>query len=346
MIKKFTLLLSIITSITSLAPHSSMQAGPIKKVVVFDIGGVLATYSESEVGMSVFKNVVKECGFFKTVKYAISQGSNLKNRLRTLVNQVLEEVGKEYTDFPVIYSDKGHPHPRGLCLLHGGIIFSKEFTCTARAILCQWWNQDKNVGKKNRRLYSQTEMAFVRHTITMMGNGNTLATIFKPCKEGIEILRQAVARPDVEVMILSNYPIDQFDALLNQPFMKAALEGIPADQIFCSGQLMPAHSHNGLPERLLAPKPHPTAFAEVTLFCHDKWGVQPQDIIFVDNQPENVLSARSVGIDGLLVNSINEQTEVYACSFKELSKLINMRLQLPHALIDGNLLHHLQNCSQ
>lgn len=301
---------------------------PVKKVIVFDIGGVLATYSKSTVGMTVFKEVVRECGFFKTVKYALSQGSKIEDRLRDCIYGVLDEIGKGELRCPIMYDEKGNPHPRGLCLLHAGYISSKEFTATALHIIQAWCNQDRSLCKEYRRLRSAVEVAFVRNTIKKMGNGDVLATIFKPCKEGIALLRQALQAPGVEVMILSNYPIDQFKALLNQPFMKHALCGVPADHIMCSGQLLPANIKYGLAERRLVTKPHPASFAELILFCSEKWNIQPRDIIFIDNQAENVLAARSLGIDGLLVNSVSKQNAVYGCTFKELRELIDVRLQL------------------
>jgi FMN phosphatase YigB (HAD superfamily) len=312
----------------------------IKKVVVFDIGGVLATYSTREVGMSVFKEVVKECGFFKTIKYVISQGSKIERHLRNLIHSVLEEVGKlQFPHYPIMYNEEGNRHPRGLCLLHAGLISSENFTARALQIIQKWWDQDKALCKQYRRLRSHVEVTFIRNTIKKMGDGNLLATIFKPCKEGIAILKRALATPSVEVMILSNYPIDQFQALLSQPFMKEALKNIPSTHIFCSGQFLPAHTYYNLPERLLTTKPNQASFAEIILFCQDKWHIEAEDIIFIDNQSENVFAARSMGIDGLLVNSCSKTNTIYPCTFKELEKMITVRLQLaqePNGLTHTN----------
>lgn len=303
---------------------------PITKVVIFDIGGVLASYSTSSASMIVFKAVVQEVGFFKVVKYALSQ-KKLNQRLRALVFKVLEEVGNrsgrspESLKFHTTCDEQGNPHPTGLGLLHGGSISSPEFVARACAIIDEWWFADKNLCKDVRQHFrSYTEACFVRAAIKLMGDGERIATIFKPIKEGIRLLEKLSTTPGIAVMILSNYPTDQFEAFLAQPFMKKAFAHVPREQIFCSGQELPNVSYNGRygGKHFLPVKPNGFAFFKMAHYCLTTWGVQPKNIFFIDNQKENVQAACEQGMKGLLVNSKNAGHEIYNHDFKELAQVI------------------------
>jgi hypothetical protein len=75
------------------APSASVLSSPvlaqstIHKVVIVDIGGVLASYSSTQLGMRIFKQVTKDVGFFKALKYAASQ-KKLSSHLRSLIFQI------------------------------------------------------------------------------------------------------------------------------------------------------------------------------------------------------------------------------------------------------------------
>lgn len=317
----------------------------VKKVIVFDIGGVLALYSENQIRSKIFKEVAKKHGVLKTIASLFSQRKDLSERLRENIMFIVEQIGATYTNYPIIYNEMSHPHPRGLCLLHAGLISSEQFTNEAMEIIEELWKSEESIAmpQKLRRIRSSVEKTFIEKAIQKIGDGELIARMFGPCREGIAILQKALQTPGVEVMILSNYPADQFEALLKQPFMQEALQGVAREHIFCSGQLLPANDRYGLPSRRLEPKPQASAFAEISLFCHDTWGIQPQDIIFIDNQAENIVASRAMGIDGLLVNSSSDLTEttIHSCSFEELDNIIERRLQL--AQLCNGITYHTNN---
>lgn len=114
---------------------------------------------------------------------------------------------------------------------------------------------------------------------------------FTPIKEGVELLAKC-KKAGHQVAILSNWGADSFPHLKNHAPNNVIFKHFNPEHIFVSGLIKKA-------------KPYQHAYEHVI----DSMGVQPEDVIFIDDQIHNIQAAKKLGIHGIhIVNHKDPQS--------------------------------------
>lgn len=288
-----------------------------KKVVIFDVGQVLAVHSEGALG--------KKIGWRAFLRNGLGLLFKLKHLKRELIKPiwfaVLEEAA-EYPDDQRMYEDNGDPCPKGMCALNAGLISLEQLRSHANVVIDGWLEEDaanEACGNPRTHFMSDVQADMVRTIIHTVFDKKTLVQSYTKLP-GADVLAYALAQPDVCVMILSNFPVEQFAEL--QAHIPDLFHGIPRENIFVSGMELAVDEcgtdSEGKPLRL-AIKPNVEAFATLARICKLRWNVEPENIIMIDNQRINIRGALKAGIQAYLVNAETEGDE-YNHTFDELQK--------------------------
>jgi phosphoglycolate phosphatase-like HAD superfamily hydrolase len=268
-----------------LAMAGLLAAPTFGATIIFDIGGVLS--ASSNVGL------VQEIGFFSGILPYVLAGNNPAR----LIDQTFETLdylfGKQQATpgRPLAYGE-GQPLPQIMCLWLAGTIPAATIISEANRLI--------DAGACDHLLPTQAQKICIKRVITCCFDPAIYARHSYLIPNGVRLVK-ACRRAGHRVLILSNYAPDAFAACLEKPAFKKFFGSIGAENIVVSGFV-------GMI------KPHADIF-EYTL---QKYQLNPgaEQVVFIDNQEENIAAAERAGIIGLLL-----QDDDYGTMYDQLEEL-------------------------
>jgi FMN phosphatase YigB (HAD superfamily) len=141
---------------------------------------------------------------------------------------------------------------------------------------------------------SQRQKRLIERTVEAMFDPEKLAKHMYSIKSGLSILRQCAeqydhrGKPRHKLYILSNWDPDSFRSLYNSQEFKKILAYVNPENIIISGSIG-------------AIKPHTSVYEYFIKKCK----VNPRDCILIDDQHENIESAKRSGMHGIHLENGN-----------------------------------------
>lgn len=247
----------------------------IKKVIVFDLNNVLIKVNRGTIG---FKAMLKT-GFFNSLVH-LQEMREAKEPLYSVLNQ----VGNKHENPPC--DDVGVELPAGLSESQAGTMPYHEVIKQAHAVI------DRELAR-GTLFKSKFQADFIRNIIEITFTPKLVLESIEPVKEGVAFLRDVAQDSEVAVMILSNFEAEAFSLVTKKNSLKPIFTTIPSGNWIVSGMFQDYHYT----------KPHPFLFEYLTTLCQSRWAVEPHNIIFLDDQIENVTAARNAGIDAYQIDA-------------------------------------------
>jgi len=245
-------------------------AAQIRKVVVFDLNGVLISVSRGKIG---FTAAMRAGNLFDALVH-MKELAGAKKPLFAILNQ----IGQSH-EYPPC-DETGTPLPAALSELQAGTMRCADVVAAAQPII------DRELARGNL-FASEFQATFIRELIGVTFDPQQFVAACEPIKEGIRLLRSLAARDDVAILILSNFESEEFALLRQKNSMCSIFNRIPLENCIISG----AFQHPYFT------KPHPNVFEYLVTLCQGRYpGIRAEDIIFLDDQEENVAAAQQRGI--------------------------------------------------
>jgi len=263
---KRKLLLSILLFVTvPIAAH----------LILFDLGGVLITYSKRKIGQTA--------GIGQWIRYLLCDHVNPLS-LRSMIFDILHNV-RHYiprkTHLPAIAcDDQGIMLPLIFCELQSGIMPAHELLRDIHSTITYLTSQNYFI--------SDDEQRIAMSIIERIFSPKLFIAHLSPLDAGMRLLAQCAqatntdGTPQHTIGICSNFDPESFEFLINSPIGQQILQYVPRELIFISGHY---RSHRGL-------KPNRSAFEAIT----ETTGFPAEEIIFIDDQDENLRAAAACGM--------------------------------------------------
>lgn len=245
------------------------------RVIVFDLGGVLISYSKRKIG--------QQAPLRSWLSYMLRDGINPLT-LRSTIFDILcyaSYHGNARKQFQVpAHDEKGNPLPSILCELQCGITPARVLRERIRATIEKLALQGYFVSKHERII--------IESILNITFDPMQFAAQFKPLKLGVDLVNLChhahiqTNGKSPKIIVLSNFDPESFEYLYHSPVGRTVFEHIPRNNIVISGMFK--HS-NGL-------KPNNYLFDYIIKKC----GVAPHEIIMIDDQQENLAAAAARGM--------------------------------------------------
>jgi len=260
-----------------------IAAQEVSYVAVLDLDGVLIERPDRAVRNRIVWRTFQDSWNADDQKYNIfaflQSISILMNKplMKQQLFNIFTMVGTQFRIPPT--NTDGTPLPAGLCELQAGTMRCAD-VCTAALNILEEQEQ--------LELIKPIPSLIIRHAITIACSPHEMSMLYKTHKEGIKLLHLLLKSPDAQCMILSNFNDEQFEHLRKQPKLAEIFANprIPSSHIMISG-----HFHN--PEYV---KPNPAVFKRLIAICNDRWHIQPHQILFIDDNLDNIRAAAAEGI--------------------------------------------------
>lgn len=143
---------------------------------------------------------------------------------------------------------------------------------------------------------SKRQERLVRNTMNTLFHPEKFAHCMKPIKEGVKLLKECAEHRDDRgnklnsLYILSNWDQQSFEYLRHSPRTQTLFSYFDTHHITISGDAA-----------VLKPQP------EMYHYFINKYDLNPQHCILIDDQVENILAAQEQGLQGLLLENGNYQ---------------------------------------
>jgi len=237
--------------------------------IIFDIGGVLIQHQTSP--LKLLKNI----GLFTAMMYLLrlNNPKKLRSRLFETLNQ-LDAVIKN--DFGAT-DEKGSLLPNILCDWITGHKTSAQISSQV-----QLFTQD-NPGF----FYNNAEKNVIVKIVEFMANSKILIDSTYPLQSGLNILKECKAR-GYNLFILSNWDPETFK--IAEEKYPEIFEYFDKENMVISGEI-----------GLMKPDAH------IYEYILEKYNLDPQTCIFLDDQSTNIKMAESFGINCILCKKLKYQ---------------------------------------
>lgn len=244
------------------------------KAITFDIGGVLA-----RTPYSAYINILmRQVGPFLLLKQAFAGGfSKIKSRAFEVLMVVGGEQVPEAETGLLAYGD-GEPLPQIFCDFMMGRVTREEIMAKVDVQLEKTGFSIPLRGV----LRSKSEAKVVRAVCELMFG---YAVYAQPIEGGVTLFNDCVDLLGGEnVYVLSNWDKESFVELYQKRRFAELFDRVPERNLFVSG----------FEDDI---KPHLSCFRS---FCQ-KYNLRPDEVVFIDDQWENVAAARRIGMVALQV---------------------------------------------
>lgn len=281
------LLLSFFLSI------SSVSTSLLSKVIVWDLNGVLLT--SSRFGMA------REIGLPGIILDTLL-GGDAKKRMFAFLNETFgyQSSANPYDPKNAQYYAMGDglPLPEIWCQNMKGL--------SGNDVL-------KQISPKTNGYFSsKRERKVIKKLMKAIFDPTIISQHFYPIKKGAQLLRRVACTPKNTCMILSNLAGDVFDELSKRPESNDIFQHITHENIIISGKIGMMKPYANIYEYLIQ-----------KLIMLDVRFADPlflaQECIFIDDQWENVLAARKLGITSIWFNDGDYKN--LACQLKALDAI-------------------------
>lgn len=247
------------------------------KVILYDLGGVLAR-------LKSLKMVIRDVGFKKIFNYAFLSGKN-PTQIQRVIFYILEVAG-------------------GPQRVLAGDLYAINNKERLPALLCEWLMGQKTTQEILEKglqavegldcqnfFVNRYDKEFVITCFETLFSSETLAKYYRPVRKAVKLkaklayLEDENGRPIVSQGLLSNFPPDCYKNLRKSSDSKLVFEHVRYE--FISGNMSQM-------------KPYCAIFNTVIQRLKDAGIItHPHEIVFIDNQEENVRAARRCGIDAI-----------------------------------------------
>lgn len=263
---------------------TSFQAAGQVKIVIFDVGGVLADTSRS--GM-----MGELGGLTGMIKFMICEGKRPDPK-PLLFKLMAQCAGKQVPEMGCACAwGDGAELPQLFCDWMTGKVDGKD--------VIEIIDQAINTGIYDNLFSGNREKELVRRLAHAIFNPHTLAEHTHPIEGGAKLVRDCAKNPDLQLYVLSNYAKDAFEELAEKCEFQKVFSHIPQSHFVVSGFVG-------------AIKPYKSIYAYVI----DAYHIVPEECVFIDDQKENIDAAARMGF-----NTIHLQNGDYAKVRQELAQL-------------------------
>lgn len=240
------------------------MANTDKKVIIWDLGNTLL--QPNKFGFAT------RIGIADFILYPLLEWRN-PAEIKNIVFDVLNEIEKPQNTKYKAKSDDGTILPAVMCDWLTGEKETKEILRTA----------DKKINELDKvgYFYSAREKRLVKKSIKAMFDPQHLANCMMPIRSGMSLLDEC-ARRGHELFILSNWDSASFNHLAHTRQGKKLLKYFEPDHVIISGEL-------GII------KPEPKVYTDLI----KKFKLNPANCIIIDDQLDNIMSAKKCGMTGL-----------------------------------------------
>jgi HAD superfamily hydrolase (TIGR01509 family) len=232
------------------------------KNILWDLSGTL--FKPCALGLSE-----QEKEDFSFVFYMWS-GSDHLSALDAQVLALLNELGHQRgPQEQIVRLHTGDPVPLIIVEFLAGRLSSTEARDTAVGGLPSW-------GKKHQ--VSVQDLEQIERKLRTFFDPKSYLTCMKPLHEGVDLLALTTAH---SLYILSNWDLESFQ-LLYERYEFGVFSYFKKDRIVISGETGYVKPQAGIYDYFLA-----------------KYQLNPASLFFIDDQPENLLAAKTHGIEGI-----------------------------------------------
>ncbi|MBN2267572.1 MAG: HAD-IA family hydrolase [Candidatus Babeliaceae bacterium] len=242
------------------------------KAIVFDVGGVLIDFPRS----GAVKRLTRELGIGGLIGQAFR--GNLSG-VSSRVFEVMEKIGgKQVPEAGCKCAcGNGSELPHLFCLWQAGLITSDEL----REII------EKELDEQPEKyLRNNSEKRLLRAIFDIVLDPAACA---QSIAKGVALLRDCVGcMGEGRVFLLSNFDREGFTDLRTNPACASIFELLNPANFFVSG-FVGALNTDGTVKNI---KPYRSIYCS---FC-EKYNLKPYEVLFIDDQPENICGAREAGM--------------------------------------------------
>jgi len=235
--------------------------------IVFDAGGVLVQSKRGEL-------VKKMLGKF--VRYMLFSWKNPAH-VKDLTFKVLENLyGKQVPEVGCACAcGDGLVLPAAMCDWMSGVSTGKEIIEKTCALI--------DDGACDKMLGDKREKELVKNILELIFDPEVHANCTHPIPEGVRLLEECAQNENNTLMLLSNYAADAFEKIYNKQEMQDSIfKFIKPEYAVVSGFI-------GLI------KPYASIFQHLL----SRYNLNPADVIFIDDQAENIEAAQKLGFKAL-----------------------------------------------
>jgi len=294
------LLIVVIQGVLCWADQSERYA------IVFDVGNVLI----HEPKYNAFKAALREVGVMKSLLHIPSLIS-----LEQKYYDVLNNVGlKVHLPVPTYSRGKKGPHAIGVRMTDH--MTGQEIIDEAGDLIRMWIAEDncrpcpyhENLPKHFESAYqAELVQSLIRTTI----DPQKFVSLISPYHEGLSLLKRCAAEknqygaPRHELFLLSNFDTPSWNLLMENAVVKEGVSPV-ADtcEICCEAGSCGTHRLiSGMFRSENHIKPNPV-FYHVLLHQCAQHGIQPDHVIFCDDNLQNIEAARQLGIRAYHVTDV------------------------------------------
>lgn len=259
---------------------------PRKYLILWDLGFVLVKPNQFK--MSTQYVIPKTCGLnpWNLVRLGVlwKKGCLASKGIQDTMDAVLHNARPDEPRQTMIVSQHGEPHANIDCDYQMGTKSDAELWAEIQQSIQQLDAADKLEPDANKHFFKNPAHKYIVEAALQMrfADPKFFGESFKPIAQGTELLEKCV-KAGHENGVLSNWGNQSF------PYLQAALHNVifkyfHPNKIFASSQIKQA-------------KPHREIYQHVI----DATDMNPEDIIFIDDQIKNVEAARAVGINAIHV---------------------------------------------
>lgn len=247
------------------------------KVLIWDLGNTLITAD--------MRRFAREVGLKDFIFYLLVDWKN-PTKIHELAFEVLSQSEVEPHDAYLLATASGKVLPAILCHWMSGTISYEQLRTKVDEVLQEWIAAGKFSNKRQQRLVIQT--------LDVILNPEKLVRCMKPIEETLQLLKECAQQVNEQgekrhqLFILSNWDAHSFEHLLNAVSIGHIFEHFAQENIVISGHLGTI-------------KPQPAIYQKLI----EKFSLDPQQCILLDDQIENIVAAEKHGITGIVVESKN-----------------------------------------
>jgi FMN phosphatase YigB (HAD superfamily) len=262
----------------------------VAKIILWDLGNVLAKSDKSKIGFYLTKEV---CGLnpFKAIKLSVLRGKGIlsEENMRRTLDEVMHRLRPNEPQNKIVINDDGAPLTTLECDHINGIRPGDALFAQIQESIKQIAREDKRKKKADRFFEGKTHKYLIEKTLELcFKKYESFAQCFQPIEPGVQLLAKCAANGTNTVAMLANCDPGLFTALKNQAQLKTVFRHFRPEHIFISGILKTA-------------KPYPQAFEAVI----QRMNATPQDFILIDDQLANIEAARALGMYAIYLHDEN-----------------------------------------
>lgn len=266
-----------VTSMLCALLMCASQTAP--KAIIWDLGYTLIHPSK------MF--IAKKLGLSDAGVWYLKHGKKAKSLLHDSVFDVLADACGMNTESEA-RDMEGNDLPNCMCDWLDG---SKTAECVLQKAKAHISDYKDFLSAQHKKL--------TLRTLEWLFTPRTFALSMRPIKKAVRILKACAQNPNNQLYILSNWDPESFEIMYKRKSNNVIFKHFERQNIYVSGFIGDI-------------KPNASIFK----YMLDDAGLKPEDCIFIDDQLENIESARKLGITALHIKDKNYQA--LRCQLKEL----------------------------